>query len=255
MGWHSTGGSDLPAMKFVGLVLFFALGAFCAYWGVVFLSRGEFMTAFAVLVLGISWFGLVASGIRTTRGTVTARTEFDTMGTTIRPDRVVDQLSRSFLASAAVAATLFAVLAPAGLLAIPIPRIQRYALPVGAAIVAVLAAVTLWRTIRQGSLSYIRLTTSGFEFGGGLSAKRGDWSAVKAVTDTLPGARNLTASAIIVKLSDRKVCIVASTGSYMADENALRDMVTFYWRHPDTRSELTDGTASARLSPSGFRDT
>jgi hypothetical protein len=241
-------------MKFVGLVLFSAFGAFCAYWGVVFLSRGEFMTALAVLAFGMSWFGLVAIGIRTTRGTVTARTEFDTIGTTIRPDRVVDQLSRSVLAFGAVAATLFAVLAPAGLLAVPIPRVQRYALPVGAAFVAVLGATMLWRTIRQGSLSYIRLTTSGFEFGGGLSARRGDWSAVKAVTDTLPDARNLTASAIIVKLSDRKVCTVASTGSYTADENALRDMVTFYWRHPEARSELTNDAASARLNPSGFRD-
>ncbi|MBB5164143.1 hypothetical protein [Mycobacterium sp. AZCC_0083] len=240
-------------MKYVGFVLFSVFGAFCAYWGVVFLSRGEFMTALAVLAVGVSWFGLVAIGIRTSRRTVTARTEFDAVGTTIRPDRVVDLLSRSVLASGTAAATLFAVLAPVGLLAIPIPRVQRYALPVGAAIVALIGATMLWRTIRQGSLSYMRLTTSGFEFGGGLSAMRGDWSAVKAVTDTRPGARNLTASAIIVKLSDRKVCTVASTGSYTADENALRDMVAFYWRHPEARSELTDGAASARLSPSGFR--
>jgi hypothetical protein len=236
-------------MKFVGLVLFFVFGTFCGYWAAVFLSRGEFVTALAVLAFGLSWFGLFAIGIRTYRGTVTARTESDAVGTTIRPDRVVDQLSRSVLASGVVAATLFAVLAPVGLLAIPIPRVQRYALPIGAAITALIGATMLWRPIRQGSLSYMRLTTSGFEFGGGLSTMRGDWSAVKAVTDTRPGARNLTVSAIIVKLSDRKACTVASTGSYTTDENALRDMVTFYWRHPEARSELTNGTAST----SGFR--
>jgi hypothetical protein len=76
---------------------------------------------------------------------------------------------------------------------------------------------------------------------------------VKGVTDTQPGARNLTASAIVVTMPDRKVCTVASTGSYTADEDALRDMVKFYWQHPEARSELTTGAALTRLSPSGFR--
>jgi hypothetical protein len=240
-------------MKYLGLVLFSAFGAFCAYWGVVFLIRGEFLTALPVLAFGVSWFGVAAVGMRTSRGRVTARTEFDNAGTTIRPDRVVDQLSRLVLAGGVVAVALFAVLAPVGLLAIPIPRVQRFALPVVAAITAVMGAVMLWRNIRQGSLSYLRLTPSGFEFGGGLSTMRGDWSAVKGVTDTQPGARNLTASAIVVKMPDRKVRTVASTGSYTADADALRDMVRFYWQRPEARSELTTGAASTRLSPSGFR--
>jgi hypothetical protein len=166
-------------MKYLGLVLFSAFGVFCAYWGVVFVIRGEFLTGLPVLAFGVSWFGMVAMGIRTSRGRVTARTAFDTAGTTIRPDRVVDQLSLFVLAAGVVSVALFAVLAPAGPLAIPIPRVQRFALPVVAAITALMGAVMLWRTICQGSLSYLRLTPSGFEFGGGLSTKRADWSAVK----------------------------------------------------------------------------
>jgi hypothetical protein len=253
MGRYEAGRGDLPAMKYVGFVLFSAFGAFCVYWGVVFLSRGGFVTALPVLAFGVCWFGLVATGIRTSRGTVTARTAFDAGGTTIRPDRMVDRLSRLVLASGVFAAALFAVLAPAGLLVIPIPSVQRFALPAVAAITALVGVIRLWRTIRQGSLSYIRLTPSGFEFGGGLSTLRGDWSAVKAVTDAQPGTRNMTASAIVVKLPGRKVCTVASTGSYTANVDALRDMVSFYWQHPEARPELTTNSASTRLSPSGFR--
>jgi hypothetical protein len=192
-------------------------------------------------------------GVRTTFGRPTARTEHDAAGTTIRPDRVVDQLSRMMLAAGTLAATLFAVLGAMDLLAIPIPKVQRFALPAVAALMGVTGAVMLWRTARQGSLSYLRLTPSGFEFGGGLATKRGDWATVQKVTDTQPGSRNLTSSAIIVEMSDRTVSTVASTGSYTADENALRDMVQFYWRHPESRSELTDGAASTRLSSGGFR--
>jgi hypothetical protein len=239
-------------MKYLALTLFSVFGAICAYWAVVSLSRGEHLTALAVLAFGISWFAAVAMGVRTTFGSPTARTEYDAAGTTIRPDRVVDQLSRMMLVTGTLAAALFAVLAPMGILAIQIPKVQRFALPAVAAIMGATGAVMLWRTIRQGSLSYLRLTPSGFEFGGGLSTKRGDWATVKTVTDTQPGSRNLTSSAIIVEMSDRTVCTVASTGSFTVDENALRDMVHFYWQHPEARSELTDGTASIRLSSGGF---
>lgn len=192
----------------------------------------------AILAFGISWLVLVAMGVRTTRGTVTMRTEFDAEGSTVHPDHVVGQLSRLMLAAGVLATIMFAVLAPTGRLAIPIPNVQRFALPGVAAITGLVGAVMLWRTIRQGSLSYLRLTPSGFEFGGGLSTKRGEWSAVTAVTTSQPGARNLTASAIVVTMSDRATRTVASTGSYTSDANALRDMVQYYWQHPGESSEL-----------------
>ena len=252
MGRHPAGGSDLSAVKYVGIGLFFVFGAISGYWCVVVLTRGEYLTALTMFAFAACWFAMLGAGIRTSRGRVCARSEFDKLGTVVRPDWAIDLLTRLSLTAILVATTTYAVLGPLGHLDIPIPRVQRFALPGVAAVTAVIAAVMLWRAVRRGSLTYLRLSPKGFEFGGGLSTARGDWSSVTGVTDSQPGARNLTPSAIVVRLSDGRYRTMASTASCTRNKDELRDMVTFYWREPKAREELTDGRALTRLSANGF---
>lgn len=239
-------------MKYVGIGLFFVFGAVSGYWCVVVLTRDEYLTALTMFAFAAGCFVILGAGARTSFGRLSARSEFATSGTTVRPDRAIDLLTRLSLTAIVVATATYAVLGPLGYLDIPIPRVQRFALPVVAALTAAIAAVMLWRAVRHGSLTYLHLSPQGFEFGGGLSTARGDWSSVTGVTDSRPGARNLAPSAIVVRLSGDRYRTMASTASCTRNKDELRDMVTFYWRHPKARGELTDGRALTRLSTNGF---
>jgi len=43
-----------------------------------------------------------------------------------------------------------------------------------------------------------------------------------------------------------------AAGGCTPDGRALREMVRFYWRHPECRGELTDGDALKRLAGERF---
>jgi hypothetical protein len=43
-----------------------------------------------------------------------------------------------------------------------------------------------------------------------------------------------------------------AAGSITPDGSALRELVRFYWEHPESRDELTDGRAVERLAEERF---
>ncbi len=85
---------------------------------------------------------------------------------------------------------------------IPVPVQMRYAIPFVSAAIAMMGAPILWRTLRRGSLQYLRLTPDGFVIVQGWRPRSGDWAQVANVTDMAPGQSAQTPSAVVLVMSD-----------------------------------------------------
>ncbi|AHC27901.1 MULTISPECIES: hypothetical protein [Mycobacteriaceae] len=228
-------------------VLFGPLGALCIVWAVINIGHGELLTALTAIGFAMFSFGFIAPFVKTVPGKVAPRGEFDDAGTTVRPDRGVDVSLQIALLGLTIASGLTAALVPLGLVEIPVPEQLRYALPFVAAVVALMGAPIVWRTLRRGSLKYLRLTPSGFMVAQGSRPQSGDWKQVVDITGTPPNQNAPTADAIAMVMSDDSV-ISMPGASFTPEGKQLREWVRFYWLHPDLREELTDERALKRLA-------
>ena len=239
------------AAAICGLIFCAGIGTLCAAWAVVTLLRGEFLTTTTVLGFAVMLFGFAVWLSRMRWGNLTAAGEFDATGTTVRPDRAGDLLIRIAMISGVLAMSLFAVLWPLGKLDIPVPHSMRYYLPVMSTIGALAGAPVLWRAMRRGSMSYLRLTPDGFEFAEGRSPAQGQWGEVEDVSYRPPEGPEPKANSIVFVMSDGKTPTLV-VSSYTPEGRAVRKMVRFYWKHPENRDELTDGRAIERLRAEDF---
>ncbi len=228
-----------------GLV-FGAIGLLCVVVTVEQFAQGEPLSAVVALGGAAFCFGLVLPLVKVVPGRVRPRVQTDSNGTTFRPDLAVDIPVQTALGGGVIASVLILILLPAGELAIPVPPNMRYSLPFTAAVVAVLGTPMLWRNIKRGSSRYVRLTVHGFELAQGWSRHRGDWTSVIDVAAAAPGQQAPTRGTIALVMSEDEAVTVAA-GSITPDGAALRDLVCFYWQHPDAREELTDDRAETRL--------
>ncbi len=227
------------------------LGTLGAIWAVLNFVRGEFLTAVVTLGVSAFCFGLIIPFVKIVPGKVTPRGEFDGAGITVRPDRGIDIPIQISLLGLVVASALIAIFLPPGKLDIPVPPAMRFSLPFVSAVIAVTGAPMLWRNLRRGSTKYLRLTPDGFEIVQGWRPQSGDWAQVVDVTDAAPDQSAPTPSAIVVVMSDGSAPSLAAASS-TPDGRALRELVRFYWQHPERRGELTDGQALQRLTDERF---
>jgi hypothetical protein len=232
-------------------LLFGAIGTLAAILAVRSVARGEYPSAVVALGASAFCYGLIIPLVKVVRGNVTPRGEVDDAGTTIRPDRGIDIPVLVSLFGLVVASALVAVLAPLGKLDIPVPPAMRISLPFVSAVIGVTGAPMLWRNLRRGSTKYLRLTPDGFEIAQGWRPQSGDWAQVVDVTDAAPNQSAPTPSAIVVVMSDGSAPSLAAA-SFTPDGRALRELVRFYWQHPERRGELTDGQALQRLTDERF---
>lgn len=226
----------------VAWLLFGAIGTIAAILAARSVVRGEYLTAVAALGASAFCFGLIIPLVKVVRGKVTARGAFDGAGTTIRPDRGIDLPVQVSLLGLIVASAIIAVLAPLGKLDIPVPPFMRLPLPFVSAVIVVTGGPMLWRNLRRGSTRYLRLTPDGFEVVQGWRSASGDWEQVEDVTDEVPGQQAPTPGAVVFVMSDESAPTSAAQ-SMTPDGSAIRELVRFYWTHPESRDELTDGRA------------
>ena len=228
--------------------LFFgAIGTVAAILAIRTLVRGEYLSAVVALGGCAFCYGLVFPLIKVVRRKQAPRMEVDDEGTTFRPDRGIDIPVQISLLGAVVACALIVVLVPLGKLDIPVPPAMRFSLPFVSGVIVMAGVPMLWRTILRGSTSYLRLAPDGFEIAQGWRPQSGDWSEVVDVADEEPGKQAPTPNAIVFVMSDESTATIAA-GAMTPDGAALRELVRFYWQHPESRGELTDGTALKRLA-------
>jgi hypothetical protein len=241
-------------MKFRTSAIFTGLfcvgfGVFTAAWTVVFIVRGEIVNAVVTLGLSVFCFGFIIPFFTVVPGKVAPRVNVDDGGTTFWPDRRVEVPMQIALLGGVAAAAAYTVFAPAGKVTIPIPSFMRYSLPFTSGAFLVTAVPLVWRNFRRGKMKYLRVSPSGFELEEGWRSESGDWEQVKDVTDAAPGQRASTSGPVVFVMSDGSAPTIAA-GTITPNGKALRELVRFYWQHPESRDELTDGAAVKRLARS-----
>ena len=224
-----------------------AMGAFIAAVAFHYFTRGEVASAFVSLGGAAFFFGLVIPLFRTVPGRVTPRIQPDGQGTTFRPDLGVDIPVQISLAGLVTASVLTVILLPLGRFAIPVPSNMRYALPFTTAIIAVCGTPLLWRNLRRGSSRYLRLTVDGFEVADGWSPRSANWSSLEDIASEAPNQKTPTPGVIAFVMADDAVWTLTAL-AFTPGGTALRDLVRFYWQHPERRDELIDGRAEERLA-------
>jgi hypothetical protein len=224
------------------------IGTVTAFLTVRSLVRGEFPTAVVALGGSAFCYGLITPLAKVVRRKQVPRVEVDDAGTTFWPDRRIDISIQVSLVGAVVASALIAVLVPLGKLDIPVPPFMRLSLPFMSVVMVAMGAPMLWRNVsRGGTTKYLRLTPQGFELSEGLRSNSGDWEQIRHVSDEAPGQKAPTPSAVVFVMSDESTATITA-GAMTPDGAALRELVQFYWEHPESRGELTDGGALKRLT-------
>jgi hypothetical protein len=106
----------------------------------------------------------------------------------------------------------------------------------------------LWRNVsRGGTTKYLRLTPQGFELSEGLRSESGEWARVADISDQVPTQQAPSANGTVVfVMSDERTHTIAASAMTPGGA-AVRELVRFYWKNPESRGELTDGRALKRL--------
>jgi hypothetical protein len=224
------------------------LGTLSAVWAALCIGRGEFVTATVTLGVAAFCFGFIIPFFKVVPGNIAPHANCDGEGTTFQPDRGIDIPIQISIFGFVLASALFTIFAPLGKVDIPIPPSMRYSIPFTSGVVFLIGLPLVWRNLRRGNTTkYLRLTPAGFELSQGLRSNSGDWGQVHDVTDEEPSKQAPTPNAIVFVMSDESTATIAA-GAMTPDGAALRELVRFYWQHPESRGELTDGTALKRLA-------
>jgi hypothetical protein len=230
----------------LGWLFFGTIGTVAAILAIRSVARGEYPTAVVALGGCAFCYGLVFPLVKVVRRKQAPRVEVDDQGTTFRPDRGIDIPVQISLLGLVVATALIVVLLPLGRLDIPVPPFMRISLPFVSGVTVMAGVPMLWRTVLRGSTSYLRLTPDGFEIAQGWRPQPGDWAEVVDVAEEASGQTAPTPNAIVFVMSDESTVTIAA-GGMTPDGAALRELVRFYWEHPESRGELTDSRAHKRL--------
>jgi hypothetical protein len=231
-------------VAFLAIVLG-AFGALCTAWVFTTVGRAEYLSAIVALGFAVFAFGMIAMMTIVAMRRVTPRVTHDDAGTTFRPDRKVDSLLTAATVGAFLAMALYAILAPLDVLDIPLPRGNRHYFVIACAAGALVGVYSLWHTISQRGMSYLRLTSDGLETRNTMSGTDRSWDEVTRVADT-PQNRHQPGGATYITTADGRTRTLPSDW-YTPGGSALRELVRFYWQHPEHREELADGRALERL--------
>lgn len=228
------------------IVLFAPLGVFCLVWTAIYCLRMEFPSA--VVSFGFALFTLcfVALLLVVGRRTVRPRTVSDADGLMIRPDARVDYLLIGATTGAFVGMLTYAICAPRDLIAIALPRNDEKYYVITCAIAVVVGMFSLRQIILRRGTNYLKLTEDGLEMGSTMTSMMRCWTAVTDIADRPEKARHST-GATYIKTSDGRTRDIPSDW-YTPDGRILRELIRFYWQHPEARGELADGRAVNRFA-------
>ena len=206
---------------------------------------GRYRDAMSLVGVTLLFLGSAVASVKYGSDRVRPRMKVDGTGTTLRPDRLIDVpvLIAHVGMVVNVLATLFAPSSGGWFAATWL----KVVIGLGWAVFVFALGVLLWGHLRWGASTYLRLTPAGVEVGQGLRPRSFGWDRVRSVTDQASRARWPLSSSLVVNVSGEKA-LSMSTGIFTPSGAVLRDMVEFYWRHPEARGELTDGSAPRRLA-------
>lgn len=234
----------------VGALVGLGVAAAYAYWGVTAAARGSYLTTVvaigpaASVVLMIAAVGLVLSG-RTS-----PRTTTDATGFTAWPDRRFSVLILMCMVVFIPSGALFTVLAPQGLIDLPLSTGMRTFGSLAAGVVALIGAAGLVTAWRRGGVGHVKLTPAMVENADIFSTRVFEWDDVVDVVDYAESRR--AHRAVVLRLRDGREEIIGVADIYLPRGVALYWLVRHYWRHPEDRMELVDNRVGERLESRRF---
>lgn len=232
------------AVAFLSVVLG-AFGLLSAAWVFVSLSRTAYLTAIVALGGAVFSFAMIAMLLTVASRRVLPRAEWDRGGLTFRPDRRVDTLLVVSSLAGFLAMALYAIFAPLGMLDIRAPSGNNQYIVIACAGGALVGVFAIRHMLVQRGSSVLRMTVTGLETGNTMTTVRRSWDEVTDIADRPTNGRHGTGAAYIVTADGR--VRAHPTDWYTPGGQALRELMRFYWRQPEHRSELADGTAVKRL--------
>lgn len=244
-GWRAAN-RIAAAGGLVGVVV----AAAYAYWGVMAATRGSYLTTVvaigpaASVVLMIAAVGLVLSG------RISPRTTTDATGFTVRPDRRFSVLILMCMVMFIPSGALFTILAPQGLIDLPLTTMMRTFGAFAAGVVALIGAAGLVTAWRRGGVGHVKLTPAMVENADIFSTRVVEWDDVVDVVDHAESRR--AHRAVVLRLRDGREEIISVADIYLPRGVALYWLVRHYWRHPEDRMELVDNRVAERLEDGRF---
>lgn len=206
-------------------------------------SEGDILTAIISLGFATFCFGFTYPVRRALTREVSPRIKVDSKGALLRPDRRIDIPMMASVICLTLSSAAYAILAPFGLVNIPVPALNESYIPIFCAFVALLGAPYTVLLILRKSSAYIRLTSTEYELAQGFLPKRAQWSEVLDIRRAESADQPYT---VIVALSDGSEHSIA-TAAFTPDESVVQDLLRYYWQHPDRREELADHRVADRL--------
>lgn len=234
------------ALGFLSLTLG-AFGLLSTFWAMVCLGHGEFPTVLVAVGAAMFGCGMVVMLSKVGTRAVSVRVAVDDAETTFRPDRQVEGYLMAAIIGLWTAMVLYATLAPMNMVQVPSPRGDRQYL-IGTAIVGALVGLPSLRQILvKRGMSYLRLSPDGWEMGNSYSSVSRSWDDVTDVSDRpADGRRPINTGSTYITTTDGRTRLLPSDW-YTPGGDAMRDLVRFYWQHPERRDDLVDGRAAERL--------
>ncbi|MCH9734609.1 MAG: hypothetical protein K0U78_08655 [Actinomycetia bacterium] len=224
------------------------MGVFTSVCVGLWLLRGSYVTALVCLLVSIWGFGSCLYLLLTRYGTAKPRIDVDAEGTRLRPPKVTDTVHVIAAYAVFIAAALYLILAPLGMLDYVASGPTRGMFLAGCAYLAVRGVNTAYLMLKYRGGGHLRLDPAGFEVWSGQwgSLQRGTWDAVEQILDhRLKGFKPTNEVIVFVLPQGRSAMLIAD--AITPNSRALREWVRFYWQHPECRGELVDGRAVRRL--------
>lgn len=226
-------------------LLFGPFGMFCLVWSFIFVGRTEFLSATVALGFAAFALGMVAMVVVVATNKVVPRVTCHDGGTTFRPDSRVDRYLMASTIGLLIAMAVYAVFASLDMLDIPTPRDDRRYFVFICAAGMVVGVLSMRQIVVQRGMSRLRMSVDGIEMGNTMSTAQRSWDQLTEIGDRPRNGRKVTGATYIA--TDGGSTRTLPSDWYTPGGRALRDLVRFYWQHPEHREELTNGRAVERL--------
>lgn len=233
--------------------LLVVLGVSAVIWAVVWLQRGSYLTALVVFALPIWAFGFAAYFVHSTYGAAKPRTTFGPNGTVLQTGGFSDASFVAATSAIFIAAVLYLLFAPFGMVDYVPTGVMRTAVPATCAFLIAFGGPTLYRMAKHGGGGHLQLDQSGFEVWNGQwgTFRRGAWDEIEQILDHLPRGTKPFNEIIVFVLPKGRSAVLMSD-AITGNSQALLEWVQFYWKHPEFRDELADDRALGRLYEENF---
>jgi hypothetical protein len=211
---------------------------------------GSYLTACILAGSTVFCAGFTAAGARSVFATAPLRATYDLNGTTLQSDPLTITLALVALFALIPSGTLYVIYVPRGSVDLPLDRAERIFSPILIGLGVAIAAWGLIAFARRRTAGYLRLTPTGFELANLVLTQKGTWDEVVDITDEYSDKQGRHPTVFVMKNGKPKV--LKNTGGFAPSGAALYWMIRHYWKHPQNRDELTDGSAIERLRKEQF---